>query len=122
MSDHDWRVVLTADDQNRIERELAELPGRSDATRTNSVFLPGASQVLTLHTEDGDIVSWYLIPARDQGRAHELAVLSHDVLSQLGLASRDVRTPADAAIGRASQAARLRRNDTYPGEWDCEGV
>ena len=79
MSNHDLRVVLTADDQNRIEKELAELPESSDGARTISVFLPGASQVLMLHTEDG-------------------------------------------AISRASQADRLRRNDTYPGEWECGGV
>ena len=62
MSYHDLPIVLTADDQNGIERELAELPESSDGARTIS------------------------------------------------------------AIGRASQAARLRRNDTYPGEWDCGGV
>ncbi|MDB5921645.1 MAG: hypothetical protein JWN13_581 [Betaproteobacteria bacterium] len=46
MSNHDLPVVLTADDQNRIEKELAELPESSDGARTISVFLPGASQVL----------------------------------------------------------------------------
>jgi hypothetical protein len=123
MSNHDLPVSLTADDQNRIERELAELPESSAGARAISVFLPGARQVLMLRTEDGDIVSWCLMPARDQGRAHELTVLLHHVLSrEHDIVRRDVETLADAAIARASQAARVRRNDTYPGEWDCRGV
>jgi hypothetical protein len=123
MSNHDFRDVLTADDRNRIERQLAELPESSDRIRTISVFLPGASQVLMLLTEDEDIVSWCLMPARDQGHAHELTVLLHGVLRrQVEIVCRDVKTLADAAIGRASRAARRRRTDTYPGEWDCGGV
>jgi hypothetical protein len=129
MSNHELPFVLTADDESRVERKLAELPESFGGTTTISMFLPGASKVLVLLTQDGGIVSWCLMPARDQGRAHELTVLMKQILTrELEIASRDVKALADAAIGRASQTARpgraLRRarqcrNDTYPGEWDC---
>ena len=123
MTNHELPLVLTADDQQRVERKLAELRESSDGSGTISVFFPGARQVLMLLAQDGDIVSWCLMPARDQRRAHKLTVsLKRVIRRELEIVCRDVKAVADAAIGRASQAARLRRNDTYPGEWDCGGV
>ncbi|MDB5866599.1 MAG: hypothetical protein JWO70_4405 [Betaproteobacteria bacterium] len=128
MSSHEFPVVLTDDDHKRVERKLAELRESDDGSGSISVFFPGARQVLMLLARDGDIVSWCLMPARDEGRAHKLTVLLTQVLRrELGFVCRDVKALADAAIGRAARAAgrqaqleaRRRRNDTYPGEWDC---
>jgi hypothetical protein len=128
MSNHEFPVVLTEDDQDRVERKLAELRESADGSGSISVFFPGARQVLLLLARDGDIVSWCLMPAGDEGRAHKLTVLLTQVLKrELQIVCRDVKALADAAIGRAAQAAgrqalreaRRRRNDTYPGEWDC---
>jgi hypothetical protein len=84
--------------------------------------------VLVLLAQDGDIVSWCLLPAGDRGRAHKLMVLFKRVVTrELEIVCRDVKALADAAIDRASQAAgqrpalretREHRTDTYPGEWD----
>jgi hypothetical protein len=129
MSNHELPVVLTANDQNQVERKLAELPQSPDGTGTLSVFLPDAGQVLVLLTQDADIVSWCLMHASDQRRAHELTVvLTHVLRREHEVVCGDAKALADAAIGRASRAARRhqalgedrqRRNDTYPGEWDC---
>jgi hypothetical protein len=122
-------LVLTADDQQLVERKLAELPQSADGSSTLSVFLPGARQVIVLLARDGDIVSWCLMPAEDRARAHVLTVLLKHVLKcEHEIVCRNVKALADAAIDRASQTARQpqalretrqRRNDTYPGEWDC---
>ena len=49
------------------------------------------------------------MPAKDQGRAHALTVLLKQVLRhELEIVVRDVKGLADAAIARASQAARQR--------------
>jgi hypothetical protein len=128
MSTHELPVVLTVDDQKRVERELVELRERSDGSGSISVFFPAAKQVLVLLAQEGDIVSWCLVPARDQGRAHKLTVLFTQVLRrELQMVCRDVKAVADAAIGRALQAAGRqalreachRRSDTHPGEWNC---
>lgn len=128
MSNHELALVLTADDQKRVERKLAELPESSDGSCTLSVFLPGSRQVIVILAQNGDIVSWCLMPAEDQERAHALTILLKHVLKcELEIVGRDVKALADAAIDRASQAARQqfplretrgRRTDTYPGEWD----
>lgn len=129
MTNHELPFVLTADDQQLIERKLAELPQSADGNCTLSVFLSDARQVIVLLAQDGEIVSWCLMPAEDRRRAHALTVLlKHALKCEHEIVCRDVKAQADAAIGRASQAtrrpqavreARHRRNDTYPGEWDC---
>jgi hypothetical protein len=129
MTSHELPLVLTADDQQLIERKLAELPQSADGSCTLSVFLPGARQVIVLLAQDGDIVSWCLMPAEDGGRAHALTVvLKHVLKCEHEIVCRDVKAFADAAIDRVSQTARQllarrearhRSNDTYPGEWDC---
>jgi hypothetical protein len=129
MRTHELPIVFTADDHNRVDRKLAELQEKSGGNGSLSVFLPGTRQVIMLVARDGDIASWCLMPARDQGRAHKLTVLLKHLLGhESEIVSREVKDLADAAIGRASQAARQsqtfrearhRRNDTYPGEWDC---
>jgi hypothetical protein len=120
MTSQELPLVLTADDQQLIERKLADLPQSADGTCVLSVFLSGARQVIVLLAQDGDIVSWCLMPADNRGRAQAVTVLLKHVLEcEHEIVCRDVKALADAAIGRASQASRQRRNDTYPGEWDC---
>jgi hypothetical protein len=120
MSNHELPLVLTAEDQKRFEMKLAELPESSAWSGVLSVYLPGLRQVIVLLAQDSDIVSWCLMPARDEGHAHELTVLLNPVLRrELEIVCGDAKALADAAICRASQAARHRRNDTYPGEWNC---
>ncbi|MEA3156282.1 MAG: hypothetical protein QOK44_3871 [Betaproteobacteria bacterium] len=122
-------VVLTADDRHLIESKLAGLAERPDAIGGMTVFLPRAEQVLVLFTVNGEIANWCLMPARDRDHAFALAARIHEVhRKELEVVWGDVKATADAAIRRASRAARgeaLRaarkhRNDTYPGEWDCE--
>jgi hypothetical protein len=106
MSNHEFPVVLSGDDQNRVESKLAELQENSGGTGSISVFLPGARQVMMLLAQNGDIVSWCLMPAPDQGRAHKLTVLLKHVLGrEVEIVCRDVKALADAAIGRASRMA-----------------
>jgi hypothetical protein len=128
MSNPALPLVLSADDEYRIERELAELRESSDGSGAISLFFPDAKQVLVLLAQDGDIVSWCQMPAGDRGRAHRLMELFKRVAArELEIVCRDVKALADAAIDRASQGAgqrlalhetRERRTDTYPGEWD----
>jgi hypothetical protein len=132
MNSDELPVVLTADDQQLIERKLAELPEGRDGIGGVTVFLPRAGQVLVLFTLNGDIASWCLMPAGDQDRARALAARMTDVYRhELETAGRDVKAIADAAITRASRAARdseaprdarQRHNDMYPGEWDWGAV
>jgi hypothetical protein len=131
MNSNELPVVLTADDEDLIERKLAELPEGPDGIGGVTVFLPRAGQVLVLFTLNGDIASWCLMPARDRDRALALAAQIAEVHRQdLEVACRDVKSIAEAAIDRASRAtlgdalreARQRQNDTYPGEWDCGAV
>ena len=56
MTNHELPFVLTADDQQLIERKLAELPQSADGNCTLSVFLSDARQVS--FAQDGEIVSW----------------------------------------------------------------
>jgi hypothetical protein len=128
MNSAELPVVLTADDQHLIERKLADLAETPDAIGGMAVFLPRAEQVLVLFTVNGEIASWCLMPARDRDHAFALAARITEVhRKELEVAWGDVKSTADAAIGRASKAARgealraarQRRNDTYPGEWDC---
>jgi hypothetical protein len=128
MSNPALPLVLSADDEHLVERELAELRESSDGTGTISLFFPDARQVLVLIAQDGDIVSWCLMPAGDQERAYRLTVLFKRVVRrELEIVCRDVKALAEAAIDRASGVARQRlplreacdrRTDTYPGEWD----
>jgi hypothetical protein len=128
MSNPALPLVLSADDEYLIERELAELRESSDGTGAISLFFPDARQVLVLLAQDGDIVSWCQMPAGDRGRAHRLMELFKRVVArELEIVCRDVKALADAAIDRASQAAgqrvpvretREHRTDSYPGEWD----
>jgi hypothetical protein len=128
MSNPELPIVLSADDEYLIERKLAELRNCANGSGTISLFFPDARQVLVLLAQDGDIISWCLMPAGDQGRAHRLTVLfDRVVIRELQIVCRDVEALADAAINRASESAReqlaLRearehRTDTYPGEWD----
>jgi hypothetical protein len=132
MNSDELPVVLTADDQQLIERKLAELPEDRDGIGGVTVFLPRAGQVLVLFTLNGDIASWCLMPAGDQDRARALAARMTDVYRhELETAGRDVKAIADAAITRASRAARdsealrearQRHKDMYPGEWDWGAV
>jgi hypothetical protein len=132
MNSDELPVVLTADDQQLIERKLAELPEGPDGIGGVTVFLPRAGQVLVLFTLNGDIASWCLMPARDQDRARALAARMTDVYRhELEIAGRDVKAIADAAISRAAGAARdseaprearPRHDDTYPGGWDWGAV
>ena len=129
MSSHEVPVVLTDEDHKRVERKLAELRETDEGSGSISVFFPIARQVLMLLARCGAIVSWCLIPARDEGRAHKFTGLLTQVLRcEVGSVYRDGKALADAAIGRAAQAAgrqaqlEARRNDTYPGEWDYGAV
>ena len=103
MMNHELAAVLTAEDKNRIERKLAELPGTSDGPTVISAFLPATSQVINVLAQDGDVVSWCLMPARDQGRANALTVLlKHVFRHELEIVTHEVKELADAAIARAS--------------------
>jgi hypothetical protein len=103
MNNHELPAVLTADEQNWVEKKLAALPESSDGPVTLSLFLPEASQVILILAENGDIISWCLMPARDEERAHALTVLLKQVLRhEHEIVSRDVKALADAAIARAS--------------------
>ena len=106
MNSYELPVSLTAQDRQRIETHVADLRQSVKGSGTISVFLPGARQVFILLAQDGDIVSWCLMPARDQGCAHKLKVLMEHVLRrELESACRDVKALADAVIGRASRVA-----------------
>ena len=128
MSNPALPLVLSGEDEYLIERELADLRENSDGTGAISLFFPDARQVLVLLAQDGDIVSWCQMPAGDRERAHKLMDLFKRVVArEMEIVCRDVKTLADAAIDRASQAAGQRpalrekgehRSDTYPGEWD----
>jgi hypothetical protein len=132
MNSSELPVVLTADDQHLIERKLAELPEGSDGIGDMAVFLPRAGQVLVLFTLNGDIASWCLMPATDQDHARALAARMTEVhRHELVITRLYVKAFADAAIDRASKAARdseallaarQRHGDTYPGEWDRGGA
>jgi hypothetical protein len=128
MNSSELPVVLTADDQRLIERELAELAASPDTIGGMTVFLPRAGQVLVLFAMNGEIASWCLMPARDRDHGFALAAQITEIhRKELEVAWSDVKVTADAAIARASRGARAealretrqRRNDTYPGEWDC---
>jgi hypothetical protein len=106
MNTHELPVTLSTDDHQRVDRILADLRETSDGSGTISVFLPVSRQVIVLLAQEGEIASWCLMPAVDQPRAHTLTALLRDVLSrELEMVCRDVKTLADAAIGRASQPA-----------------
>jgi hypothetical protein len=128
MNSAELPVVLSADDRHLIESKLADLADSPDAIGGMTVFLLGAEQVLVLFTVNGEIANWCLMPARDRDHAFALAARITEVhKKELEVVWGDVKATADAAIGRASRAARgealraarKRRNDTYPGEWDC---
>jgi cobalamin synthase len=106
MNTRELPVVFSTDDHERVQRILADLRESANGSGTISVFLPVSMQVIVLLAHDGEIVSWCLMPAGDQLRAHALTALLRDVLShELEIVCRDVKALADAAISRASQMA-----------------
>ncbi|MDB5927989.1 MAG: hypothetical protein JWN13_6925 [Betaproteobacteria bacterium] len=106
MNSHELPAALSGHDRKRIEKQVADLRQSANGSGTISVFLPTTRQVIILVARDGDVVSWCLMPARDQGSAHKLkALLEHVLKRELESACRDVKAIADAAIGRASRIA-----------------
>jgi hypothetical protein len=106
MNTRELPVAFGTDDDERVQTILAELRASADGSGTISVFLPVSRQVIVLLVHGGEIVSWCLMPARDQGRAHNLTVLLRHVLRrEVDIVCRDVKALADAAIGRAARVA-----------------
>jgi hypothetical protein len=106
MNTHGLPVELGAEDLQRVQRILADLREASDGSGTLSVFLPVPKQVIVLLVYGGEIVSWCLMPAKDQPRAHTLTSHLRGVLGrELEIVCEEVKSLADAAIRRASQIA-----------------